>query len=74
VVVIKYLTTGIEAKPLVNKNFTSPNNFFWQNIIYRFGVPREITIENAKKFDCDLFKDLCYHLGAEATFTSVYYP
>jgi transposase InsO family protein len=37
-------------------------------------VPREITVENAKQFDCHLFKDFCYQMGVEAAFASVYHP
>jgi transposase InsO family protein len=48
--------------------------FFWQNIICWFRVPREITIDNAKQFDCHLFKNFCYQIGVEAAFASVYHP
>ena len=56
----EYFTKRIEAKPLVNIVAEGLKRFFWQNIICRFGVPREITFDNAKQFDCDLFKEFCY--------------
>jgi IS30 family transposase len=37
-------------------------------------VPREITVDNAKQFDCHLFKDFCYQMGVKAAFASVYHP
>jgi transposase InsO family protein len=74
VVAVEYLTTWLEAKPLVNIAVVGLKRFFWQNIIYRFGVPREITVDNAKQFDCHLFKDFCYQMGVEAAFASVYHP
>jgi hypothetical protein len=48
VVTTEYFTKWIEVKPLVNIASASLKKFFWQNIIYRFGVPREITVDNAK--------------------------
>jgi hypothetical protein len=37
-------------------------------------VPRKITIDNAKQFDCDIFKKFYHQMGVEAAFTSVYHP
>jgi hypothetical protein len=73
VVVVEYFTKWIEAKPLVNI-VVGLKGFFWQNIICHFGVPRKITFNNAKQFDCHTFKDFCPLIGVEATFASVYHP
>jgi hypothetical protein len=48
VVAVEYFTKWIEAKPIVNIVAVGLKRFFWQNIICRFGVPREITVDNAK--------------------------
>jgi hypothetical protein len=74
VVVVEYFTKWIEAKPLVNIAIAGLKRFFWQNIICRFGVPREITVDNAKQFNCHLFKEFCNQMGVEATFVSIYRP
>jgi hypothetical protein len=47
-VTTEYFIKWIEVKPLVNIASTSLKKFFWQNIIYWFRVPREITVDNAK--------------------------
>ena len=47
-VAVEYFTKWIEAKPLINITLETIRKFFWQNIIYRFGVPREITVDNGK--------------------------
>jgi transposase InsO family protein len=73
-VAVEYFTKWIEAKPLVSITSAPLKKFFWQNIICRFGDPREIILDNAKQFDCDLFKDFCYQMGTEAAFASVYHP
>jgi hypothetical protein len=31
-------------------------------------------VDNAKQFDCDLFKYFCYQMGIEVAFASVYHP
>jgi hypothetical protein len=58
-VAIEYFTKWIGAKPLTNVSSTSIKKFFWQNVIYRYGVPWYITIDNVKYFDNAIFKDFC---------------
>ena len=47
--------------------------FFWQNIVCRFGVPKEVTVNNGKQFDCTMFTEFCHQLGTKLC-TSVYHP
>jgi hypothetical protein len=37
-------------------------------------VPKQITVDNGKQFDCHIFKDFCHQIGVEAAFASVYHP
>jgi hypothetical protein len=67
VVAVEYFTKWIKAKPSIKK-------FFWQNIICHYGMPRHITINNAKYFDNAIFKVFCHQIGMKVTFASVYYP
>jgi transposase InsO family protein len=53
---------------------TNNSEFFWQNIICRFGVPRELTVDNGKQFDSYTFKEYCKSLGTHAKFSSVHHP
>jgi hypothetical protein len=48
VVGVECLTKWIEPKPLVNIAAAWLKRFFWKNIICHFGVPRKITVDNAK--------------------------
>jgi hypothetical protein len=64
----------VEAKPLANIKSTTVQKFFWQNIVSRFGVPRELTVDNGKQFDCYTFKEYCKTLGTQAKFSSVHHP
>jgi IS30 family transposase len=74
VVAVEYFTKWIEAKPLTNVSSATIKKFFWQNIICRYGVPRHITVDNAKYFDNEMFKKFCQQIGTKVTFTSVYHP
>jgi hypothetical protein len=47
-VAVDYFTKWVEAKPLANIKAPTIQKFFWQNIICRFGVPRELTVDNGK--------------------------
>ena len=40
VVGIDYFTKWVKAKPLVSITQENVKNFFWKNIICRFGVPK----------------------------------
>jgi transposase InsO family protein len=62
------------GEPLVNIVAAGLKRFFWQNIIYCFGVPKRIAVDNAKQFDCHIFKDFCHQIEVEAAFTSAYHP
>jgi hypothetical protein len=72
--VVEYFTKWIEAKPLVNIAVAGLKRFFWQNVICHFGVPIKIIVDNAKQFDCHIFKDFCHQIGVEAAFALLYHP
>jgi hypothetical protein len=71
---VDYFTKWVEAKALANITAPTIQKFFWQNIICRFGVPRELTVDNGKQFDCYTFKEYYKTLGTHAKFSSVYHP
>jgi ribonuclease HI len=74
VVAVDYFTKWVEEKALVNITTPTIQKFFWQNIVCRFGVPRELTANNGKQFDCYSFKEYCKTLGTHMKFSSVYHP
>lgn len=43
-------------------------------IIYRFGVPAYIIVDNGKQFDCMEFRNFCNKLGIKLAFASVNHP
>jgi IS30 family transposase len=74
VIAMEYFTKWIEAKPLTNVSSTTIKRFFWQNIVYRYGVPRHITVDNTIYFDNAMFKEFCQQIGMKVAFASVYHP
>ena len=74
IVAVEYCTKWIESKPLVNITLRAVRKFFWQNIICRFGVAKELTVDNGKQFDSQLFKEFCHSMGTKVMFAFVYHP
>jgi hypothetical protein len=73
VVAVEYFSKWIEAKPLAT--ITSATvNFFWQNIVCRFGVSKDITVDNGTQFDAETFKAFCSQIGTKIHFASVRHP
>jgi hypothetical protein len=74
VVVAKYFSKWIEAKPLATITLIIVQKFFWQNIVCRFGVPKAITVDNGTQFDAETFKAFCDQIGTKIHFALVRYP
>jgi hypothetical protein len=70
VVAVEYFTKWIEARPLANITSATIKKFFWQQIICRFGVPKELTVDNRKQFDCQDFREYCRSIGTKLCFAS----
>jgi hypothetical protein len=73
VVGVEYFTKWIEVKQLTNVSSASIKKFFWQSIIYRYGVPRHIIVDNAKYFNNAMFKDFCKQIRTKVIFALVYH-
>ena len=71
---VEYFTKWIEAKPLVTITSEFVRKFFWQNIISRFGVPGQLTVDNGKQFDSQHFREFCHSVGTKLLFASIYHP
>jgi transposase InsO family protein len=74
VVAVEYFSKWVEAKPLLSITSATIQKFFCQNIVCRFGVPYEVTVDNGKQFDTADFREFCTYLGTRLCFASVYHP
>ena len=48
--------------------------FIWEHIICRFGIPHEIVSDNGTQFDSNEFCDFYDDLGIKKSFSSVDHP
>ncbi|GJU70303.1 reverse transcriptase domain-containing protein [Tanacetum coccineum] len=74
IVTIDYFTKWIEAKPVVTITGCQIKKFVWDNIVCKFGLPREIVSNNGKQFRDNPFKDWCDKLSIKQRFASVKHP
>jgi hypothetical protein len=73
-VAVEYFTKWIEARAVSTITSKTAQKFFWQNIVCRFGVPSELTVDNDKQFDNQDFRDFCFSIDTKTVFASVYHP
>ena len=59
VVDVDYFTKWVEAKALATITEKNMRSFVQRNIIYRYGIPRVLVLNNGKQFDNDAFRDFC---------------
>ena len=69
-----YFTKLVEAKPLATISSKKVQNFVWEAIICRFGIPQEIVSDNGMQFDSKEFREFCNELGIKKNFSSVDHP
>ncbi|GJT83103.1 reverse transcriptase domain-containing protein [Tanacetum coccineum] len=62
IVVVDYFTKWIEEKPVATITGNQIKKFVWDNIVCRFGLPREIISDNGKQFRDNPFNDWCEKL------------
>ncbi|GKD47564.1 reverse transcriptase domain-containing protein, partial [Tanacetum coccineum] len=74
IVAIDYFTKWIEAKAVATITGNQVKRFVWDNIVCRFGLPREIVSDNGKQFCDNPFKDWCARLSITQRFASVKHP
>nr|XP_043615952.1 uncharacterized protein LOC122587853 [Erigeron canadensis] len=74
IVVVKYFSKWVEAKPLATITGQRVINFVWEYIVCRFGVPHVLVSDNGKQFAENPFKTWCEDMNIRQVFTSVAHP
>eukprot|EP00253_Pinus_taeda_P027279 PITA_27279 len=69
-----YFTKWVEAIPAKNATEKVIMDFIENNIVTRFGVPTNITTDNAKAFSSSEFSSFCFKYGIVLSHPSNYYP
>ena len=74
VTMIDHFTKWAEAVPIPNHEATTVSRILLEQIITRFGVPRQILSDRGSEFESQLFKELCRVLGIDKIRTTAYKP
>jgi hypothetical protein len=69
-ITVEYFTKWIEARAVSMITAKTTQKLFWQNIVCRFGVPFELTVDNEKQFDNQDFQKFCISIRTQAVFAS----
>ena len=59
VVAVDYFTKWVEAIPLSTITEKNLSKFIREHIIYRFGIPHSLVLDNVLQFDNQAVRDLC---------------
>ena len=74
IVVVDYFTKWVEAMPMFKDDGETAALFLFNQIIARFGVPREIVIDHGSHFQNQMMTELTSKLGLHQEHLSPYYP
>ncbi|GKV12387.1 hypothetical protein SLEP1_g23537 [Rubroshorea leprosula] len=74
VVAVDYFTKWIEAKPLSTTIERKIEEFLFNSILCRFGIPKRIIADNGPQFRAAALRSFCNDYGIELALTSVYTP
>jgi transposase InsO family protein len=72
-VAVDKFTKWVEAAPVTTQDSIAAINFI-KSIVFRFGVPYSIIIDNGTNFTSKEFKSYCEGLGIKLKFASVAHP
>nr|GEV04662.1 hypothetical protein [Tanacetum cinerariifolium] len=71
VIIVEHSTKWVEAKPTTVKNIRQMENFAWEYVVCRFGVPQMINSKEEKHFKEGIFADFCKGLKITRRFSPI---
>ncbi|XP_050217725.1 uncharacterized protein LOC126668580 [Mercurialis annua] len=71
---VDHFTKWIEVEAVSTITEARIRDFFWRQIVCRFGIPRALVTDNGKQFNYRAFKEFCNDLHIDLRFTSVVHP
>ncbi|GKV11390.1 hypothetical protein SLEP1_g22653 [Rubroshorea leprosula] len=74
IVGVNYFTKWVEARPLSSLTSKKVEDFVFNSIICRYGIPNQIVADNGTQFNCTSFRDFCSSYEIKLQFTSVHHP
>ena len=74
IVPVDYFTKWDEAMPTVKSDGKTAAHFVFNQIISRFGIPRELVTDHGVHFQNHMMEELASKLGYKQDHSSSYYP
>jgi hypothetical protein len=74
IVAVEYFTKWVEAMPMFKDDGETTTLFLFNQIIARFGVPKEIVTNHGSHFQNKMMFELTSNLGLRQEHSSPYYP
>ncbi|GKV11324.1 hypothetical protein SLEP1_g22588 [Rubroshorea leprosula] len=74
IVGVDYFMKWVEARSLSNLTSRKVEDFVFSSIIYKYGIPNQIVVDNRTEFNCCSFRDFCSSYDIKLQFTSVCHP
>ncbi|GKV50035.1 hypothetical protein SLEP1_g56750 [Rubroshorea leprosula] len=74
IIAVDYFTKWIEAKPLSTTTERKIEEFLFNSILCRFGIPKRIIVDNGPQFRAAALRSFCNDYGIELALTSMYTP
>ena len=72
--VVDYFTKLVEAMPTFNNTAATATLFFFNHVIDRFRVPKQLVSDHGLHFEDEIWRELSSLLGFEHQYSSSYYP
>ena len=74
IVAVDYFTKWVVAEPLVHITEANTTSFVKKNILYKFGIPNTIIIDNGTQFNNKKFREFCKKYGINNYYASPAHP
>ena len=74
IVAIDYFMKWVEAMPTIKSDGETASHFVFNQIITRFGIPRELVTDHGSHFQNHMMEELASKLGYKQENSSCYYP
>jgi hypothetical protein len=74
IVEIDYFTKWVEAMPMFNNDGETMTLFIFNQIVARFGIPKQIVTDHGSHFQNKMMTELTLNLGLRQEHSSPYYP
>ena len=74
IVVVNYFMKWAEAMPTIKSDGETATHFVFNQIITRFGIPKQLVTDHGRKFQNKMMEELAFKLGYKKEHSSSYYP